>query len=53
MRKPPSGEPYAGEPHVRFGGRGSESCPYPYHGTIGQSNRSMGPRVREDDVGLV
>src|SRR5271157_599330 len=22
MRKPPTGEPYAGEPHVRFGGRG-------------------------------
>ena len=22
MRKPATGEPYAGEPHVRFGGRG-------------------------------
>ena len=22
MRKPLTGEPYAGEPHVRFGGRG-------------------------------
>ena len=22
MRKPPTGEPYAGKPHVRFGGRG-------------------------------
>jgi len=30
MRKPTTGEPYAGEPHVRFGGRGGESLPYPY-----------------------
>ena len=58
MRKPPSGEPYAGEPHVRFGGRGSESCPYPYHITLALSKRSMGREashrhLREDDVGLV
>ena len=26
-----TGEPYAGEPHVRFGGREGESLPYPYH----------------------
>jgi hypothetical protein len=30
MRKQPTGEPYAGEPHVRFGGRGGASLPYPY-----------------------
>src|SRR5690625_7989642 len=32
MRKPPTGEPYAGKPHVRFGGRGGESLPDPYQG---------------------
>jgi hypothetical protein len=26
-----TGEPYAGKPHVRFGGRGGETLPYPYH----------------------
>jgi hypothetical protein len=30
MKKLSTGEPYAGEPHVRFGGRGSVSFPYPY-----------------------
>jgi len=30
MRKPPTGEPYAGEPPVRFGGRGGASLPDPY-----------------------
>jgi len=30
MRKPLTGEPYAGELHVRFGGRGGVSLPYPY-----------------------
>jgi len=30
MWKLTTGEPYAGEPHVRFGGRGGESLPYPY-----------------------
>jgi len=29
--KPPTGEPYAGDPPVRFGGRGSCGSPYPYH----------------------
>ena len=29
MRKPPTGEPYAGKPHVRFGGRGGETFPTP------------------------
>lgn len=28
--KPPTGEPDAGDPHVRFGGRGGASRPYPY-----------------------
>jgi hypothetical protein len=32
MRKPATGEPCAGEPHARFGGRGGESLPYPYPG---------------------
>ena len=30
MKKPPTGEPYAGKPPVRFGGRGGESHPDPY-----------------------
>ncbi len=30
MRKWPTGEPCAGEPHARFGGRGGETLPYPY-----------------------
>jgi len=30
MRKPTTGEPYAGEPHVRFGGGEAKSLPYPY-----------------------
>ena len=38
MRKPTTGEPYAGEPHVRFGGRGGESLSYPY-----QSRRTCAP----------
>ena len=33
MRKPATGEPCAGEPHARFGGRGGESLPYPYRPT--------------------
>ena len=30
MKKHPTGEPYAGKPHVRFGGRGEAALPYPY-----------------------
>ena len=32
IEHPPTGEPDAGEPHVRFGGRGGATmlCPYPY-----------------------
>jgi len=29
-----TGKPYAGEPHVRFGGRGDESLSYPYNSTV-------------------
>ena len=29
MRKPPTGEPCAGKPHARFGGRGGEAVPTP------------------------
>ena len=31
--RPPTGEPCAGEPHARFGGRGGQETglPYPYH----------------------
>src|SRR6202167_718961 len=31
MWKPATGEPCAGKPPARFGGRGGESLPYPYH----------------------
>ncbi len=34
MRKPPTGEPYAGKPHVRFGGRGGETLPDPYQDCV-------------------
>ncbi len=30
MRKPTTGEPCAGEPLARFGGRGGQNLPYPY-----------------------
>src|SRR5271155_4791750 len=30
MWKPTTGEPCAGKPPARFGGRGGESLPYPY-----------------------
>ena len=35
MRKPTTGEPCAGKPLARFGGRGGESLPYPYHNVDG------------------
>ena len=41
MRKPTTGEPYAGEPHVRFGGRGGESLSYPYQ----TWSRVLGPWI--------
>src|SRR6202008_2840272 len=38
MREPPTGEPYAGKPPVRFGGRGGQNLPDPsptwYVGTV-------------------
>ena len=34
MKKPPTGEPCAGKPPARFGGRGGESHPDPYHDEI-------------------
>src|SRR5690625_3563762 len=55
MRKPPTGEPYAGKPHVRFGGRGGESLPDPYSSARKQRTswpsfifRSCGSEVRQD-----
>ena len=40
MRKPPTGEPYAGKPPVRFGGRGRrKSIPTPIPGTLRPSRR--------------
>lgn len=63
MRKPPTGEPCAGKPHARFGGRGGlKSFPTPISrgaecvaGLIPQIadsqrvTKDMGPRLREDD----
>ena len=34
MRKRPTGEPCAGEPHARFGGRGGLGLPDPYPGSV-------------------
>jgi hypothetical protein len=34
MRKPPTGEPCAGEPLARFGGRGGATLPDPYLASI-------------------
>jgi hypothetical protein len=36
MGKPPTGEPCAGEPHARLGGRGGATLPDPYHHKISQ-----------------
>ncbi len=38
-----SGEPYAGEPYVRFGGRGDQQWkrPYPYH-NFGSGSSGLG-----------
>jgi len=48
MRKLPTGEPYAGKPPVRFGGRGGESLPYPIgHPTLvyNDENWSLGKSI--------
>ena len=42
MRKQPTGEPCAGEPHARFGGRGGASLPYTYQ----TAPRLPSPRLR-------
>src|SRR5271156_520921 len=34
MWKPTTGEPCAGKPPARFGGRGGESLPYPYQASL-------------------
>ena len=46
MWKPLTGEPYAGKPHVRFGGRGGvePSLPTPIQAT---SNKAAGFAVAE------
>ena|SRR6516225_5540711 len=42
MWKPTTGEPYAGEPHVRFGGRGGATpLPDPYRDKIGFSSEAL------------
>ena len=43
MRKPTTGEPYAGEPHVRFGGRGGSplGSPLPDPSRVGQSPNQL------------
>ena len=41
MKQPPTGEPYAGKPLVRFGGRGGATLPDPYWGPN---------RIREKEV---
>jgi hypothetical protein len=41
MKKPPTGEPYAGKPHVRFGGRGGRRpFPTPINSTIRRSRNT-------------
>ena len=52
MRKPPTGEPYAGKPHVRFGGRGGATLPDPYHllcPSVPTQESKWNPCVRRDD----
>jgi len=39
MRKPPTGEPCAGEPHARFGGRGGRK-PFPTPIGVGRKSTS-------------
>ena len=47
MRKPPTGEPCAGEPHARFGGRGRRK-PFPQVVEI-PAYRSLDAGVRGHD----
>jgi len=48
MLKPPTGEPCAGEPHARFGGRGGDTLPDPYQNnpTARHSGESRNPEKR-------
>ena len=50
MRKPTTGEPCAGEPHARFGGRGGESLPYPYRRRAQRRYQNIAPRGRKQDA---
>ena len=43
MRKLPTGEPCAGKPPARFGGRGGASLPYPYRHRDVNLNRAKDP----------
>src|SRR5512145_1898196 len=46
MKKPPTGEPDAGKPPVRFGGRGGATLPDPYSPAVPEH------RLRDLDHGL-
>jgi hypothetical protein len=51
MWKPTTGEPCAGKPPARFGGRGGESLPYPYHNVEGphfERRARLGIVMRDD-----
>jgi hypothetical protein len=50
MRKPPTGEPCAGEPHARFGGRGGVTLPDPYRSPTYMKN--IRPIKSSDAVNL-
>ena len=50
MRKPLTGEPCAGKPHARFGGRGGLGLLYPYQGKDFAFGRSV---VEDPDMGLL
>jgi len=50
MWKLTTGEPCAGEPPARFGGRGGESLPYPYGATM--RRRKSGPIAGAEGVRL-
>jgi hypothetical protein len=51
MLKPPTGEPCAGEPNARFGGRGGGNLPDPYRFLIvlKLALLSVFSRLRSDD----
>jgi len=50
MRKLPTGEPCAGEPHARFGGRGRRKpFPTPYQVAVMGERKKLDSRVRGND----